>query len=185
MAGIATPIVSKPMKAQEIITDNQTIKMELPLEMETNLSIGNAEVLLEALAEGIKVPYLTVNKDNNIFVLNTHTFSQTDFDAVGEVLLCPNPLGMLKLPDEWANAIREVFNTPLNLHMDAPVKVSLQTLGNGDVVLHNYNDGKIEARLKVTIGQYIDVITKKEVPIENGTAILNMPARSRVWLKLQ
>jgi len=185
MAGIATPIVSKPMKAQEIITDNQTIKMELPLEIETNLSVSSSEVLLEALIDGVKVPYLTGNKDKNIFVLNTHTFSQTDFDAVGEVLLCPNPLGLLKLPDEWANVIREVFNAPLNLHMDAPVKVSLQTLGNGDIVLHNYNSDKIEARLRAVKGRYIDVITKKEVPIENGTAILNMPARSRVWLKPQ
>jgi hypothetical protein len=185
LAGVAQPVVSKSMKAQEVITNNQTFKMELPLEMETNLSVSSAEVLLAALMDGVKVPYLTGNKDNNIFVLNTHTFSQTDFDAAGEVLLCPNPLGMLKLPAEWANLIREVFNAPLNLHMDAPVKVSLQTLGNGDIVLHNYNDEKIEARLKQIEGQYIDVITKKEVSIENGLAILNMPARSRVWLKRQ
>jgi len=69
--------------------------------------------------------------------------------------------------------------------MDAPVKVSLQTLGNGDIVLHNYNDDKIEAKLKQVKGQYIDVLAKKEISIENGTALLNMPGRSRVWLKLQ
>jgi len=151
--------------------------------MESRLAVSSAEIMLEALVEDESIPYLTGNKENNIFVLNAHTFSQADFDAVGEVLLCPKPLGMLKLPEQWANKIREVFNTTLHYHMDAPVKVSLQTLGNGDIVIHNYNDEEIEARLKQVNGQYIDVITKKEISIESGVALLNMAARSKVWLK--
>jgi hypothetical protein len=185
LAGIEPPIVLKSLKAQSVIIKEQTVEMDLPLDMETNLSVSDAEIMLEALVDGVKIPYLTRNKGNNIFVLNSHTFSQADFDAVGEVLLCPKPLGMLQLPDEWANVIRDVFNAPLNLRMEAPVKVSLQILGNGDIVLHNYNDDKIDARLKQVKSQYVDVITKKEIPIENGAALLNMPGRSRVWLKQQ
>jgi hypothetical protein len=183
LSGVELPEISKIMEAPEIIIDNQPVKMELPLEIETNLITTRAKVLLEAFVDKGRIPYLTVNKENNVFVLNAHTFSQADFDAVGEVLLCPNPLGMLNLPDELANKIREVFNAPLDLRMEAPVKVSLQTLGNGDIVLHNYNDGAIKARIKLEKGQYMDVITKQEIHLENGTALLNMPARSRVWLK--
>jgi hypothetical protein len=185
LAGIEPPLVRRSLKAQSVITNKQTLKMDLPLDMESNLYVSDADVLLEALADGEKIPYLTRNKGNNIFVINTHTFSQADFDAVGEVLLCPKPLGMLHLPDEWANVIRDVFNAPLNLYMEAPVKVSLQTLGNYDIVLHNYNDDKIDVWLKQVKNPYIDVITKKEIPIENGTVILNMPGRSRVWLNQQ
>ncbi len=183
MAGIAPPVISKPLKAQYVITNDKNVELDLPLEMESRLAVSSAEIMLEALVEDESIPYLTGNKENNIFVLNAHTFSQADFDAVGEVLLCPKPLGMLKLPEQWANKIREVFNTTLHYHMDAPVKVSLQTLGNGDIVIHNYNDEEIEARLKQVNGQYIDVITKKEISIESGVALLNMAARSKVWLK--
>jgi hypothetical protein len=183
MAGIAPPVISKSLKAQYVIANDKNVELDLPLEMESRLAVSKAEVILEALDDSGKIPYLTRNKENNLFVLNAHTFSQADFDAVGEVLLCPKPLGMLKLPAQWANKIREVFNAPLHLHMDAPVKVSLQTLGNGDIVIHNYNDEEIEARLKQVKGQYIDVITKKILLVESGVALLNMTTRSRVWLK--
>ena len=183
LAGVEFPVISNSLEAQEIIIEEKSVKMDLPLEIETKLSPTTAEVLLEALVEGNRIPYLTVNKEENIFVLNSHTFSQADFDAVGEVLLCPKPLGLLKVPKEWANTIREVFNTPLNIHLDSPVKVSLQTLGNGDIVIHNYNEDKIEARLNLSEENYVDMITNKGVSIENGIAIFHMPARSRMWLK--
>jgi hypothetical protein len=171
------------MLARDVIIEEKSVTMDLPLEIETSLNVKNAEVMLEALVEGKRIPYVTGNKENNVFVLNAHTFSQADFDAVGEVLLCPKPLGLLKVPKNWANTIREVFNTPLNIHLDSPVKVSLQTLGNGDIVIHNYNEDKIEARLNVPEGNYVDMITNKGVSIDNGFAIFHMPARSRMWLK--
>jgi hypothetical protein len=183
LAGLGLPVISESMLAQDVIIDDQVVKMELPLEIETSLNVKNADVLLEALVEGDKIPYLTVNKEENIFVLNAHTFSQADFDAVGEVLLCPKPLGLLKVPKEWANTIREAFNTPLNIHLDSSVKVSLQTLGNGDILIHNYNEETIPARLRLTDGNYVDMINNKTLSIENGTAIFEMPPRSRKWLK--
>ena len=185
LAGIRFPVLSNSMKAEEIIVDNQSLKIEMPLEIETSLYVETAEVLLEALVAGKRIPYLTGNLENNIYVLNAHTFSQADFDAVGEVLLCPNPLGLLKVPKEWANTIREVFNAPLNIHLDSPVKVSMQTLGNGDIVIHNYNDAKIEARLNAENYHYVDMITNKDLSSNNGIIILDMPARSRIWLRPQ
>ena len=185
LAGIRFPVLSNSMKAEEIIVDNQSLKIEMPLEIETSLYVETAEVLLEALVAGKRIPYLTGNLENNIYVLNAHTFSQADFDAVREVLLCPNPLGLLKVPKEWANTIREVFNAPLNIHLDSPVKVSMQTLGNGDIVIHNYNDAKIEARLNAENYHYVDMITNKDLSSNNGIIILDMPARSRIWLRPQ
>ncbi|MFC2125123.1 hypothetical protein ACFLU5_09950 [Bacteroidota bacterium] len=183
LAGVEPPGMIKSLKAQSIISLDQTIEMDLPLEMETILSSSNAEVLLEAVVDGEKVPYLTQNKGSNIFVLNSHTFSQADFDAVGEVLLCPKPLGMLQLPIDWANIIRNVFNSPLNLELDAPVKVSMQTLANGDIVVHNYNSEEVSPTLKLASGEYIDKITGKDIAISEDIAILDMPARSRMWIR--
>ena len=185
LAGIELPTMLKSLKAQSVITKEGTIRMDLPLDLETELSLSEAEVLLEAQVDGVKIPYLTGNKSNKFFVLNAHTFSQKDFDAVGEVLLCPQPLGMLQLPDEWVNKIRSVFNTPLNIYMEAPAKVSLQTLGNGDIVIHNYNEDNVKAWLKQVKDPYIDLITKKEISLENGDVLLDLPGRSRVWLRPQ
>jgi hypothetical protein len=183
LAGVEVPEISKSMEAPDIIIDNQSMELELPLEIETSLIPTTAEVLLEAMVEKDRIPYLTGNKEKNIFVLNAHTFSQADFDAVGEVLLCPRQLGLLNLPETWANTIREVFNAPLNIHLEAPAKVSMQTLANGDIIIHNYNDEKIEARLKAGEGMYFDRITDKDLSNDNGMTILNMAPRSRIWLK--
>jgi len=183
LAGIGLPVISESMLARDVKIDDQVVKMELPLEIETSLNVKNAEVMLEALVEGKRIPYLTGNKENNVFVLNAHTFSQADFDAVGEVLLCPKPLGLLNVPKNWANTIREVFNAPFNIDMDSPVKVALQTLGNGDIVIHNYNNEEVEVRLKSEDHQYVNIITNEGLSVDNGMAIIDMPARSRMWLK--
>ena len=183
MAGVEPPVIANSLKAQYVIIEKQPVNMELPLEIETHLNVRNGRVILEAMVGEDRIPYLTVNKEENIFVLNAHTFSQADFDAVGEVLLCPKPLGFLKVPIDWANTIRKVFNSPLDIHMDAQVKVSLQKLGNGDIIIHNYNDNKTEAMLSTNGLKYVDVITNKDVLDKNGKALLSMPARSRMWLK--
>ena len=183
LAGVEPPEVVKFLKAQSVITKKGIVELDLPLDMEASLTVSDAEVLLEAQVNGAKIPYLTGKKANNFYVLNTHTFSQADFDAVGEVLLCPKPLGMLQLPDEWAKIFRNVFNAPLGIHLDASVKVSLQTLGNGEVVVHNYNSDKVDVRLKLDKNQYINVLSKMEVPLENGDMVMNIPGRSRVWLR--
>ena len=46
---------------------------------------------------------------NNISLLNTHTYDQADFDAVGEVLLCPRRLGLLSLGEPALTAFRTAF----------------------------------------------------------------------------
>jgi hypothetical protein len=69
--------------------------------------------------------------------------------------------------------------------MEAPAKVSLQTLGNGDIVIHNYNEDNVKAWLKQVKDPYIDLITKKEISLENGDVLLDLPGRSRVWLRPQ
>jgi len=183
LADITGPVKITPVQAGSIIDNGVSVDLTLPLNVESrDLSTGG-KVLLEAQSGGKRIPYLIENNKGNVLVLNSHTYSQADFDAVGEVLLCPNPLGMLELPESWTNIIRDAFNTPLDLQMEAPVKVSLQTLANGDMVIHNYNDEKIRAAIKLSGGTCMDVITKKEIQVSNGIADLDMPARSRLWLK--
>jgi hypothetical protein len=44
-----------------------------------------------------------------ISLLNTHTYSQADFDAVGEVLLCPRDLDLLSMGEDTLSRLRAVF----------------------------------------------------------------------------
>ena len=91
-------------------------------------------------------------------------------------------LGMLQLPEEWANNIREAFNAPLNLDLKAPVKVSLQTLANGDMVIHNYNNDEVSASLNLDSGEYVDKISQENIALNDGIAVLKLPARTRMWI---
>lgn len=182
LAGIINPEIH-PLSADRILADGQEEVLKRPLDMEADLIIKTADVLLEAKADDHRIPFLTQSKDKQIFVLNSHTFSEADFEAVGEVLLCPRPLGLLELPQSWANVIRGVFNDKLNIELDAPTRVTLQPLQNGDIVLHNYNQQEIEIQLSGlnAIG-LTDIFQKQEVEVDGGSATLKMKPRSRMWL---
>ena len=184
MAGLDWPIVSAPINSESILDGGEAKSLELGLDLETGLISTSAKVLLEAISGENRIPFLCQNQDQNIFVLNSHTFSQKDFDAVGEVLLCPRPLGMLNLPASWANLIREVFNSKLGIAMEAPTRVALQPFGEQEIMVQNYNDGEINAKITVDQAQkFIDVFTGQPLAVIDGVINLPMPSRSRVWMK--
>jgi len=95
IAGISWPLVSSPLAADQIIVEGkaETIKYGLDLESDIQLTEGTAK--LEARHNSDNIAFLVARE--NIFTLNTHTFSQADFDEAGEVLLCPRPLGLLEI----------------------------------------------------------------------------------------
>lgn len=98
---------------------------------------------------GKKVPVFTINEIDGakVYVLNTRTFSQADYDAVGEVLLPPRQLGLMELPDTAVNTIREAFTLPFGYKMEAPVRVTLQPLGSAQFVIQNYTPANCTVRL--------------------------------------
>ena len=128
------------------------------------------------------VPFLTRNRDGHVYVLNIHTFSQADFDAVGEVLLCPRLLGLLEVPQSWANTVREAFNSFLDIEVKAPTRVAVQPLGDSGWMIHNYNREAVEIEVTAGIDCVADGFTGENMQFENGRLLLELSARSRKWL---
>ncbi|MCK5207895.1 MAG: hypothetical protein KAQ79_07740, partial [Cyclobacteriaceae bacterium] len=93
LAGIIKPEI-QTISADRILVDGEEKVLERPLDMEADVIIDDADILLDAISGDFRNPFLTQNKDKQIYVLNSHTFSEADFEAVGEVLLCPRPLGL-------------------------------------------------------------------------------------------
>ncbi|XOV94108.1 MAG: hypothetical protein ACFHWX_05260 [Bacteroidota bacterium] len=180
LAGISKPVV-KPSKANQIMVGGTEASLDPPLDLDGIFEVGSAESLLES-SSGI--PFLTRSEDQSFYVLNSHTFSEQDFEAVGEVLLCPRPLGILEVPDVWVNTIRSVFNHELPVHLHASTRVTMQPLANGELIIHNYNQEKTAIKLSgISAPKVLDVFSGKGYDINNQTLELDINARSRVWLR--
>ena len=179
LAGIHKPEI-KNISADGIILDTGLMDLERPLDLEADLILKDSKVVLEAHSNGIGVPFLTENQEGSVFVLNSHTFSETDFKAVGEVLLCPRQLGLLDLPKQWANTIRKVFNSDQQIKLDAPTRITVQPLADGSVVLHNYNQTVVEIAIDGVNEKLSDLFTNQELLLNED--VIKMPPRSRIWL---
>jgi len=184
LADLNWPINVSPVKTNTIIIDGHEQQMEFGLDMEAILTTESGNVLLEALVDTQNVPFFLKNKNENIFILNTHTFSQADFDAVGEVLLCPRPLGMLDIPEKWVNTIRNVFNSRLGFKMESPTRVTYQPFGINECMIQNYNEKKVKVNIDFKDSkELINVFTGQKLHVNEGNATIELPARSRIWVK--
>lgn len=189
LAGIKYPVVINPISSNELISGSNIIKIEHGLDLESAAILTSGKSLLDAVNKNRKIPFLIRSEqETNIFTLNSHTFSQQDFDNVGEVLLCPKPLGLLEIPKNWANQLRKTFLNPIEIEIDAPTKVTVQKLGLSDYVFHNYNK-KAETisfkSAKVTNSKILNVFTGEEIKSEKDTFSLNINPRSRIWIKIK
>jgi hypothetical protein len=187
LAGIAGLVHSSPMQAKAIAVQGEVLPLERPLDLEATLTLDDATPVLLAVVDGKQVPFLSVRKvqDARIFVLNVHTFSQADYDAVGEVLLAPRPLGLLDLPRTAVNEVRAVFNAPLDYAFDAPARVTLQPLRDGSLVVQNYTAA--EQNLRLTTGNsrataYTDRFTGRALSMTDRQIRFTVDSRSRVWV---
>jgi len=183
LAGIKWPVFSQPSEASEIILDNSPVGMKIPLKLESQLIPENSSVLLEAQSGAHRIPFLTKSNSSNIFVLNVHTFSETDFILVGEVLLSPRQLGFFDLPRQWANCMRSVLQLSDLPVMDAPSRVAMQNLTDGSFVLQNYNQEPVKVKITYQEDKLLkDRFSGKVMEINNHLLEISMPARSRVWI---
>ena len=172
------------LKTQDIIVNGQTKKLDLPLVLDAEISVGDGTTLLEAAVGKRKVPYLTQNKEGNIVVINAHTFSNDDLEAAGELLLCPQPVALVHLPREWADVIRKAFNEPLSFSAEADARVAIQPFGNDEWMIQNYNTQESIVKLSTTkTGDVVDVFTGATLAVTDGTLTIKLPARGRVWIK--
>ena len=135
--------------------------------------------------------------NGTISLLNTHTYSQADFDAVGEVLLCPRPLGLLSLDGPALSALRGAFHSPAGAIHDGPSGVTFHPFSgskNPGFVVQNFNtrDVRVSVRVAVEPGgpvDFTDRFTGKLLSFratDSGTTVevdLTIPARGRAWVQ--
>ena len=183
-AGISKPLI-KPQSVEAIVINDSIHPLERSLDLETELEIQDASIILTAIVDGRAVPFLTKNNNGQIYVLNSHTFSDADFEAVGEVLLSPRELGLLDLPKTWVDIVREAFNANLTIKLSAPSRVTMQPLLNGDIILYNYNKKDIELELSSNgfKSELYNVFEDKELTLNNKVLSLQIKPRSKVWLQ--
>ncbi len=186
LAGVKYPVKITPLKATHIVIDSKFEKIKGGLDLESNIKLTHGRSFLNAGTD--KTPFLVRSYKNGgaIFTLNTHTFSQADFDKVGEVLLCPKPLGLLELPKSWANKLRESFTTGLDIKLDAPTRIAIQPLGKTGWVVHNYNKTKETITLtsdRLNNMELVNGFTGEIIKADNNELTLTLEPRSRIWIK--
>ena len=193
MVGVDPNIQSRPTSArlmQENGKENVIIDLESPIE--GKITPGN--VVCTSGDKQLVLLQVSKTPHGRIALLNTHTYSQTDFDAVGEVLLCPRPLGLLELNGPELSAFRKAFG---GTDFDGPNCVTYHPFGpacSGNCVIQNFNDTSVNVRVSVNIdkdkpGKFIEAFSQKPIPIrttgsENNISLdLTIPARSRIWIR--
>ncbi|MGB2865529.1 MAG: hypothetical protein WBC05_19520 [Sedimentisphaerales bacterium] len=173
------------------------------------LGKSNVTIDLEAQIEGKALPgnilctsgdkqltLLTVHQTSHgrIALLNTHTYSQADFDAVGEVLLCPRPLSLLGINEPALSALREAFG---GTTFEGPSCVTyhpFDSAGSGSCVIQNFNDKAVNVTVTVNIqkdksNKFMEAFSGKPIDVQStgsgNRVALNMPipARGRVWIR--
>ena len=179
LAGVKLSINTSCSISETVINDGNAEKLKFPLSTDYQIVPDGAKVLLRT---SVDQPFLVQNK--NLFLMNTHTFSQQDFDAVGEVLLCPRQIGLLELPRSWMNTIRSAFHPKDEPVLDAPSRVSMQQLSDHSFVIHNYNQEKTAVNITISgAGVYSNRFTGKPIPVNGKEIRLEMEPRSRIWVK--
>ena len=179
LAGIKYVTTPSPKISESVLNEGIKQKLKFPLTTDFKIVPEDARVLLEVSAGE---PFLI--QKNNLFVIDTHTFSQQDFDAVGEVLLCPRQIGLLERPRPWMNTIRSAFTEKDGPVLDASSRISMQHLTGGGFFLHNYNQEKAEIYLRILDeGSYVDGFSRKPIEVSDKNIRLEMAPRSRIWIR--
>jgi hypothetical protein len=183
-AGLHQGVKIASLKTQDIIVNGNQQKLKFPLVLGAEMKVGDGKTLLEAVIGTRKIPYLTQNKEGNIVVINSHTFSNEDFKASGELLLCPEPVALVHLPREWVNVIRHAFNEPLLFVAEADARVAIQPFGKNEWMIQNYNAEESLVKLSTTKnGNAVDALTGEELPVADGWLNIKLSPRGRVWIK--
>lgn len=179
LAGVKWPLTPQQTTSETVNVDSKPLQLKFPLTMDYQITPTDADVLLQTTATQ---PFMTQNK--SVYVINPHTFSQNDFDAVGEVLLCPRQIGLLELPKPWVNTLRSAFHSKAEPVLDAPSGVSMQQLADQSFIIHNYKQEKTAVNIQLKEGgSYVDGFTGKAIPLNGNVIRLEMAPRSRIWVR--
>lgn len=152
--------------AEAVLARGEAVPIDPPLK--TYAGEGMGTPLLSSLVDGVETPFFT--RTDEAFILRTFTFTQADYDAVGEVLLPPKLLGLLEIPRVWVNEIRDAFTLPLGYRVDAPTRVTVQPLGPAGTFVINYNEREV-------------TVIIERLDSEEGPWQVVLPPRSHTWLE--
>lgn len=212
---VSPNIQSKPIRARLMSFSPKTQKFEktdvmVDLESPIGAKAGQADIVCTAGGKQLALLTMTETANGGIALLNTHTYNQADFDAVGEVLLCPRPLGLLDMEGPALSALRDVFGNraitgndtaimpkPRVPVLDGPNCVTFHPFypySDASCVVQNFNDEVVSVTVTIQIqenklNQFIDVFTGKPIPTratKSKSSIsldLLIPARGRVWVR--
>jgi hypothetical protein len=193
MAGIETVPRSEPIRArlaQESGNEDVTIDIESPIECQAEP--GN--IVCTSGDKRYVLLKVRNSPEGRVVLLNTHTYSQADFDAVGEVLLCPRPLGLLEMQKPALSILREAFGSTA---LDGPACVTyhpFDSFASGDCVIQNFNDERVEVTLTIPTrednpGQFAEAFSARPIATrptasKNNIALdMSIAARGRVWVR--
>jgi len=143
-AGVAVSRRVEPGLAREARIGTRLLTLATPLEVDMGLKADKAAILLSVRADGRWVPLLT--RRGTVYVWNVRTFAEQDFHQVGEWLLAPKPLGLVRMPHALVNALRGHILAPLGVSLQAPARVAFCDF-EGFRCLYNFTDAKVTARL--------------------------------------
>lgn len=183
LAEVKWPLHELRSEAGSVISDGVPYTLKIPLSSDYRLIADSADILLQSAGETPN-PYLVQNHDKKIFVINSHTFSQKDFEDADEHLLCPRQIGLSVLPESWVNTIRISFYDEGDPVIDAPSGVTFQQLSDHSFVIHNYNQESISMHIMLPEpGDYTDGFSGTKISSGRKNIEMEMKPRSRIWLR--
>lgn len=189
-AGLHPVSTACPVETRTILVDGQPMELDTPLRLYADVAVGKAAARLLALVDGKPVPFLTeYDKGGRHFVvLNTYTYTEADFKAANEWLLSPCPLGLIEVPQPWADVLRAALSGAWAAHypdgaqLSAPARVCFQPIGAG-WFLQNYNDTECTVALELaTPAALRDGFTGERLRQPASVHTLALAPHTRLWL---
>lgn len=111
MLNVDANVASNPASGELVSrSPDKTISSKVDIESRIESSEGSHDIVCKVDGQDMLFLRTKDAEKGRISLLNTHTYSQADFDAVGEVLLCPKPLDLLSMQGDPLARLREVFN---------------------------------------------------------------------------
>lgn len=160
-----------------------------PIQLAKHLVVKKAKALIETVADGKKVPVLTVKttaEGGKVFVLNLNTFPAADFVDDLEPLLAPREISWLALPDEWINLIRRELLAPFEFEFNSTAKVGFYPISCCNWVFVNFNNKTVEIEFKhnsLTSGTQIqNRFSGESLVFEEPLLKWKLAAREIIWL---
>jgi hypothetical protein len=147
LAGVEVGGQTKASAISRVQIRDTSVDLEYPLAVDEAVQTLDCEVCVAAPGQS-SIPILTRKAAGRgkLLVLNVRTFSEQDFLEAGEWVLAPRPLGLAKLPQCLAEAVRGELLLPLGRDFRAPSGVALVLVGR-EACVYSFSDRAIRVGL--------------------------------------